>query len=417
MLSGGKSLTDRPGVDGAARACLDKAREYESYVVGLLRDLIAIPSVSCNEAKLADRVISECRSLGIPARRDRCGSVIATLGGGPFRVVYDAHMDTVGPGDAAVWSFDPFKGKVEDGRVFGRGACDNKGALAAMIAGLRIASELGLAQDGAWQLDLVGVVEEEVAEGWAIGDAIGSGEVSPDCVVLGECTDLGIARGHRGRCEFGIETLGTACHGSSPWRGHNAIYDMAAWVKAIEALGADLPRHAFLGPASVAVTRIHAASGSPNVVPERCSAVVDWRTLPGDAASDLTRLLIATAGGAGAKAPDVRLVEYSQPSYTGLRKSAPKEYPAWEVPAGHCFVTALSSAVRLITGSEPVIGKWEFSTDGVMTMGRLGIPTIGFGPGRERFAHTVEDQVDIPGMVKAAAVYAILPGMLAAAAG
>ena len=399
------------GLGQTAQEALALAAGLRDYTTELLRELIAIPSPSGAEGDLARRVVAECRDLGLPARLDRCGNVIATLGAGRLNVVYDAHLDTVGPGDRRAWAHDPYQGKVAEGVVYGRGASDNKGALAAMLAGLRIASQLELPGRADLRLQLIGVVEEEVCEGWAIGEAIRHGDLLADFVVLGECTGLDVARGHRGRAEFEISTSGTACHGSSPWRGHNAIYDCAAWALALKELDGRLPADEFLGRASLAVTQVAAAAGSPNVVPETCRATVDRRTLPGETAAHLSEEL--QAAGEGLRRTAVRLVEYEAPSWNGCRKTVPKEFPAWVTAAEHPLVTATAAAVAAVRGEPPRIDKWEFSTDGVMTAGRLGIPTVGFGPAQERYVHTVDDQVPVDDLVKAAAVYAVLPLFLA----
>lgn len=406
--------------DETAAACLERARSLEPYLVELLRELIAIPSLSGSEGLVAARAEAECTRLGLEARRDGCGNVIAAYGAGPLAVLYDAHMDTVGPGELGNWGFDPFAGKVEAGAVFGRGASDNKGALAAMICGMGIARELGLGAGA--RVQLIGVVEEEVCEGWAVGEALRRGDVAADYVVLGECTNLELALGHRGRCEIELVTTGRSCHGSSPWRGHNAIYEMAAWVRGLEELAGKLPSSPTLGPASLAVTAIAASAGSPNVVPDRCTAVVDRRLIAGESPEAAVEVVLevspgehARGRGAGlARGAEARLVMYDLPSYTGLKKQVPKRFPAWELDHGHPLAGGAAQAVELITGRRPAFGRWEFSTDGVMTAGTLGIPTIGFGPGEERWAHTVLDQVPIEQLVLAAAAYALMPEVLAA---
>lgn len=397
------------GFGDAAAACLARARASQSYLVDLLREFIAIPSLSGSEERLAARVEAECARLGLRVRRDPCGSVIAHYGEGPVAILLDAHMDTVGPGDPAGWGFDPYRGKVESGAVFGRGACDNKGALAAMVCGLAIAKDLGLGRGSRTQL--IGVVEEEVCEGWAVGEALRRGDVQADCVILGECTDLNLALGHRGRCEVELATAGRSCHGSSPWRGDNAIYEMAAWIRSLEDLSGRLPHSPTLGPASLAVTAIAAAAGSPNVVPDLCRAVVDRRLIPGESPAQAVRDILAAAPAPGrARA---RLVTYDLPSYTGLAKSVHKEFPAWELDEAHPLAAGAALAVELATGGRrPTFGRWEFATDGVMTAGTLGIPTVGFGPGQERWAHTVDDQVPVEQLVLAAAAYALMPEVL-----
>jgi len=402
-------MTDAGVQRKLASECTRRAASLQQYPVDLLRELIAIPSTSGAEGPVADRVLAECVALGIPAAREPSGTILGTLGSGSLNVVYDAHMDTVGPGEPPSWPHGPYSGKVAGGKIWGRGACDNKGALAAMLCGLRIARELGLGDD--FTLTLAGVVEEELCEGWAIGESIRNGSLTPDLVVLGECTGLQLARGHRGRCEVEISTRGVSCHGSSPWRGRNAVYDMARWSLRIADLAGSLPRSEFLGPASVAVTRIAAAAGSPNVIPDRCTALVDRRTVPGESAPVvIAGLLGAAPEGCGAEAA---LAAYGLPSYTGLAKSVPKDYPAWELPPGHRWLRAAQDAVCLVTGRAPMVGSWEFSTDGVVTCGTMRIPTIGFGPGEEQWAHTVYDQVPVEHLQVSAAVYALLPQVAA----
>lgn len=401
---------ETPDLAGPARACVERARALEPYLVGLLRELIAIPSLSGAEDRLAARVQAECERLGLRSGLDSCGNVIAETGRGPLAVLFDAHMDTVGPGDTANWDFDPYAGKVEGGVVFGRGASDNKGALAAMLCGLAIARELEIGQSRC-RTYLIGVVEEEVCEGWAVGEALRRGDVRADCVVLGECTNLNLALGHRGRCEIELHTSGRSCHGSSPWRGENAVYEMAGWIGALEKLAGRLPRSPSLGPASLAVTAVSAAAGSPNVVPDQCWALVDRRVVPGESTAEAVRAVLAAAP--HPTRARAGLVTYDLPSYTGLRKIVPKEFPAWELDREHTLAKGAALAVQSITGRRPAFGHWEFATDGVMTAGRLGIPTVGFGPADERWAHTVHDQVPVEQLVLAAAAYALMPEALA----
>ncbi len=419
---------------------MERAEAYLDDVVRFLRDLIRIQSRSGQEGEAMRRIEREMKALGLAnVGIDPIGNVVGWVGSGPYRILYDSHIDTVGVGDEAAWPHDPYEGKFENGIVYGRGASDNKAAIACMVYAGKIMMELGLGAGAS--LCIAGVVQEEDCDGWAVGEAIARGFFGerPHCVVLGECTNLGINRGHRGRCEILVTARGVSCHASAPSRGVNAIYRMLPVVEGIRRLEAEVADDPFLGPGTIAVTKIESVSGSLNVVPDLCRAVVDRRMTLGETAAqameDIRRAsreaLAGVAGvdaGAGAAgdtgdtggsgdAIQVELLRYTERSWTGYRADVEKDYPTWVLEEDHPVVQAGVEAARIVLGREPAIGRWDFSTDGVATMGRHKIPTIGFGPSEERFAHTVQDQVRVEHLVAATAFYAIFPDVAARMAG
>ncbi|HLN60986.1 MAG TPA: M20/M25/M40 family metallo-hydrolase, partial [Symbiobacteriaceae bacterium] len=134
-----------------------RAREYQDDVVRFLRDIIAIPSTSTHEMDVVHRIAEEMRRFGLQdVHFAPNGCVLGRVGHGPITILYDAHIDTVGVGDPKAWEFDPFVGKLENGVVYGRGASDNKAAMATMLHGARILKEMDL--DGAFTLWVAGVV-------------------------------------------------------------------------------------------------------------------------------------------------------------------------------------------------------------------------------------------------------------------
>lgn len=386
-----------------------KAREYQDDAVAFLRDIIAIPSTSTNEKAVVERIAEEMRKVGLQdVHFAPNGCVLGRIGSGPITILYDSHIDTVGIGDPAAWPHDPFQGKVENGIVYGRGASDNKMAIATMVHGARILKELG--PDGAFTLWIAGVVEEESCDGWAVGDLIKTGHIKPDYVVIGETTNLDIYRGHRGRCEIKVTVKGVSCHASAPERGDNALYKMARIISGIEQLNERLAYDEFLGKGTIVASYLESKTPSLNAVPDEAVLYIDRRLTVGESASSAMEEISALPGAEGAT---VELLRYSDPSWTGYEKDVPKDYPTWVLPEEHPLVQAGAHAAHLIRGEKPAISRWVFSTDGIATMGQLGIPTIGFGPGEERFAHTVQDQVSIDQLVTAMAFYAVFPQILA----
>jgi putative selenium metabolism hydrolase len=320
------------------------------------------------------------------------------------KLLLDAHMDTVGVGDRSAWPHDPFAGKVENDIVFGRGASDNKGALAAQVHAGELMAERGL--DGAdVTVYVVGTVMEEDCDGLALGYVIESlGGV--DLVVLGECTNLAVYRGHRGRMEMKVATKGLSAHASAPERGTNAVTAMAPIVADVDALDARLATDAFLGKGTIAVTKIECETPSLNAIPDSCTIYLDRRLTQGETRDSAIAEVQELAARTGAT---VEVLEYAEPSYTGLVLTTDKYYPAWVLDPEHPLVRAGVAAGEAALGRTPVVDKWIFSTNGVSSAGSLGIPTIGFGPSEERWAHTVLDQCPVDDLVASMAFYAALP--------
>jgi len=386
----------------------DAAQAYRDSIVTFLRELIAIPSTSTKEGDCIRRIRGEMVKVGFDdVRIDAIGNVIGTMGKGPRKILYDSHIDTVGVGDRSAWKWDPFSGKYEGGVVYGRGASDNKAAIACMVWGARIMKDLGLLPGDA-TLYVAGIVQEEDCDGWAVHEMITTQGVHPECVVLGECTNLQINRGQRGRCEIKVTTKGVSCHASAPERGVNAIYKMMPIVAGIEKLHGNLKDDPFLGPGSIAVTAVECKGGSLNVVPDECTIYVDRRMTAGETTESSIDEIRALPG---AEDAEVSLLTYASPSYTGYRPNWQKYFPTWVLKEDHPLVQAGVRCGEALFGVRPGTSKWVFSTDGTATMGRLGIPTIGFGPGEERHSHSVDDQVSVEHLVKSAMFYALFPAV------
>jgi len=379
----------------------------EEALIAFLRDLVRTPSLSTQEGKVAARVAEEMERVGFAqVFTDRMGSVVGRIGaGGGRKLLYNAHLDTVDVGDPAAWSRDPYGAVIEEGVLYGRGACDMKGGLAAMVYGAKLLLDAGVALKG--DLYVVGVVQEEPCEGLAMRVLIEEGGLRPDFVVLGEPTNLQVARGHRGRMEMRVTVRGRACHASAPHQGENAIYAAARVIQGLEGLASRLAEDPFLGRGSLAVTHIESTAASRNAVPDLCTFTIDRRLTLGETEETALAEVEGIIERAGIRA-QVAVTGYRATSYAGYPCRARQVFPPWALPQDHPLVRATARAVEKALGYEPRIGRWAFSTDGAYTMGVAGIPTVGFGPGEERFAHTVEDQVRVEAVIKAARVYAQL---------
>lgn len=383
------------------------ADQYADAMTAFLRDLVAIPSFSAGEKAVALRIKKEMQKVGFDrAFIDDYGSVIGRIGNGSPCLVFDGHIDTVGVADPKAWAFDPFKGKVEKGFIWGRGASDNKAASVVQVYAAKILKEL-FGKNFPGTIYVVGSVQEEACDGLALGHALQhSIKQKVDGVVLGECTGCAIYRGHRGRMEIMVSTSGVSCHASAPERGVNAVYKMAPLIKDIEKLNQRLKNDPFLGKGTIAVTKIECDTDSINCVPYACRIYMDRRLTKGETKDLAVRQIKSLPSAKGAK---VEVLKFDEPSYTGMTLKTEKYYPTWVLPEKHKLVQGAAAAYRALFNRAPKIDKWTFSTNGVSSMGQLGIPTIGFGPSEERFAHTNQDKCAIKDLRIACAFYAALP--------
>ena len=384
------------------------AEGYREDCVRFLRELIKLPSESAQEKTVAERIKAEMEHLGFDeAFIDDYGNVIGRIGHGPVRLVYDGHIDTVGIGNPTSWSYDPYKGKLEDGFIFGRGASDNKQAPVVQVYGAKLFADHGGAKSR-FSLFVVGSVQEEDCDGLGLRHALERTLGKIDYVCIGEATNLDVYRGHRGRMEIEVEARGISCHGSAPERGDNAIYRMLPLVGDIERLNERLAQDAFLGKGTCTVTHIACKTPSLCAVPDSCRIHVDRRLTKGET-KDSALQEIRDLPGFDAEKMTLELPVYDTPSHTGKVLTTEKYFPTWVLPEDHALVRAGVEAATKALGRKPGVSKWVFSTNGIASMGQLGIPSIGFGPGNEVDAHSVNDRVRIEDLVTAVAYYAALP--------
>jgi putative selenium metabolism hydrolase len=386
---------------------LHKAEEYRQPMSKFLRELVAIPSESCQEEPVIMRIKEELETVGYDrVEIDEMGNIYGFLGNGSHVVVLDAHVDTVGVGNPKTWEVDPFQGYEDDEIIMGRGTSDQEGGLASMVYAGKIIKDLDLTGD--YTLVLTGTVQEEDCDGLCWQYILDQGKLKPDFVVSTEPTDGGIYRGQRGRMEIRVTTEGISAHGSAPERGDNAIYKMAPILQELEELNHQLRDHDFLGKGTLTVSEIFFTSPSRCAVADSCSISIDRRLTWGETAESALEEIrkLPAVKAAGAK---VELYPYDRPSWKGLTYPTEAYFPTWLIEEDHPVTRALVTAYEGLFKEKPRVGKWTFSTNGVSIMGRYGIPCIGFGPGKEAEAHAPNEKTWKNHLVKAAAMYAAIP--------
>ena len=362
------------------------------------RDLVRIPSLSGQEGAVAERIRTEMDALGFrDLRIDEVGNVVGRIlgSGGAPPVLLNCHTDVVAEGDPAEWEHPPFGAEVSGGFLHGRGAMDIKGPLA-----LQTYAAAALAGRAHGDVIVAHTVFEERG-GLGMNHLLESGGVAPGAVVLGEATQGDICIGHRGRGEVEVVLRGLAGHASAPDRAHNALDLVGDVLAAVQDLARRQPQDPVLGRASLVATGVDVVPETRNVIPDRVTVVIDWRVLPDTGSEAMTSQVKEAIASRVGGLPEgfgvsVDMAQERQVTFTGISFDRSLFSPGFLMDPTDPLVVAAAAAVgRRGEAGPATIRPWTFATDGGWSRGVFGIPTVGFAPGEERFAHTNRERLDI----------------------
>lgn len=372
---------------------------HREEIIALLSDLVRIPSVNprmgggTGEQEIARYLAQRIQALGLtpvvtevqPGRPN----VLATAPGQPdgLHLLFEAHMDTVSPSRGQV---DPFLPRLEGDRLYGRGSCDTKASICAMLVALQSVLKAGGRKA---TVSIALTMGEEIGhEG--VAHLVASG-FRADGAIVGEPTGLDVIVAHKGVLRWKMIAVGRAAHSSNPQAGLNAIVKMAGLIRALEERLVPQLRqrpHPILGPPSLSVGRIEGGL-QVNVVPDRCAVDLDRRTLPGETWTAVRAELEALLSALRREDPDLQ-VAIEEPY---------QDTPSLETALDAAIVRLAQEAVRRLDGQHPTRGV-PFSTDAAH-LSAAGIPSVVLGPGKIEQAHTSSEYVEIQQVVKAAGIY------------
>ncbi|MCO5970544.1 M20/M25/M40 family metallo-hydrolase [Actinoallomurus soli] len=356
----------------------------------LLRGLVAVPSVNPRDGDgpaeaavaayardwLAERGITAAVREVLPGRPN----VVAVVPGrSPRAVLLESHLDTVETDGMTV---DPYAGEVRDGRLYGRGACDAKGPLAAFMLA---AAELAAGEPPPCTVVLAGVADEEHHYRGVLAllsDEAGRGFAG---AIVGEPTDLAPVTAHKGCVRYTVRTLGRAGHSSRPHEAVNAVSLMGPVLAHLDDTVPDVPDHPLLGAATRAVTRVRGGTG-PNTIPGTCEIDVDRRTLPGEDPHAVWRR-------EGAELAALGPIEVDEPFTVDLALDTPADSP----------VVATLRAALTARGRDAEVRGMPFGTD-ASKIAHAGIPSVVFGPGSVGDAHSAAESVALADVALAAEI-------------
>jgi acetylornithine deacetylase/succinyl-diaminopimelate desuccinylase family protein len=373
-------------------------------VTRLLSDLVAIPSVNPMgrglsgpeflEGRVSDYLEDYFRGIGVEVERQVVSpgrdNLIARYDAPKSRrtILFDVHQDTV-PVDGM--TIAPFTPELRNGRVYGRGSCDIKGGMAAMLTAFaRLVRERPA---GSSSVILACTVDEEFTHTGS--SRLADGNHGADLAIVAEPTLLNIVDCHKGAVRWKIRTQGVACHASTPHLGENAIYAMARVVSALQDYSAELSRSTpdpALGPPSLSVGRIEGGV-SVNVVPDWCEVEIDRRVIPGERAADCPGRVLAYLREQLGDA--MNRVEFLPPWVN---------MPPLVAGKAELFLPALRTAIERVGGRTPDVMGVPYGTD-AGPLGEAGLPCVVFGPGDIAQAHTKDEWIELDQVKMAAEMY------------
>ncbi len=369
--------------------CNDYA-DLEQMAIDIAQKLIKFenPNPPGNDKEITVYISELLEGFGFDVEihrvNDRVYALRACLGNKDhIGLIFSGHLDVVPV--SRDWTHAPFNPVIHEGKMYGRGAADMKSGLAAMIAAAsHIAQNYNLKERG---LALVFNGDEEISNLGMI-DINKLGWLKGDAAVIGEPTQCQIHLGNRGASIHHIITRGVACHASNPCNGANAIYKMAEAILKLKDYADYIRKNItdpYLGSATLSVGVIHGGQEA-NIVPDYCMAAVERRLLWKEDAAEVSRQIQEAIGGLG----EVSL-------YFSC--------PASLIYADHPLIKTLSQSIQTAAGEEPVVGVFPASTEGAFLSLYNNIPTVIFGPGSIKQAHTADEWIDMEDIRKATRIY------------
>jgi succinyl-diaminopimelate desuccinylase len=393
-------LSQSPQLSNAELRVLDQIDQEE--VIAFHRRLVQIPSINPpGDVRVA---IAACEeplaaagfSTRTIARLEHMPNLIATYGptGGPVRG-FNAHLDVVPIGERSAWTHEPFGAEVENGRIYGRGAGDDKASVTAQVmAGIALARS-GIELRG--QLVVNEVADEESGGFEGAGYVVEQEAFAPDFMIVGEQTMNEIALGEKGGSPTRIVVRGRTAHGALPWEGANALEAMAEIIVALRRSYWPVlaqRTHPYFHPSSASVNLI-TAGVKTNVVPDVAEIYVDRRLVPGEEPAEVLAELRAIA---------IEAVK----DFEGISVTVEEVWPG----SGATLTDEASPLVAAMRGANERLGLstnlrgFSMATDG-RYWARDGVPTIIYGPGDPKLAHIPDEWVGIDEIMEATRAYAL----------
>lgn len=375
--------------------------DTHEFAVEILQNLVRQPSLSGQEGGVVAAAEKAMKTAGFDrVWRDVCGNLVGELHGltPGGKLMFDAHLDVVPAVNPQTWQRSPFSGDLAEERVWGRGATDNKGSMAAMITSLGSLDRNSFTGT----IYVIGSVGEETFEGIGLQQLVDV--IHPQAVVVGEPTNCRLGFGQRGRARITFRVPGTAAHSSADDQSGNAVYALGRIAARLSDHG--FPTHPAIGKGSHApIEVISNPFPSLSTVPVECRLTLDRRLMPGETEKSVLQdygKVLENVHGATVEMDKVTFTSYTEKSFTRS-----DFHPAWDTGVESDLVRQCQDALRK-AGIPAELYAVPYCTNASYSAGVAGIPAVVYGPGDIAQAHTSDEFIELSELRKAAVGYKAL---------
>jgi putative selenium metabolism hydrolase len=378
-------------------------KEHKTDIINFTSEIIKIKSYSSQEERLVSFLkkyinsFPDGKNITVITLKN---NILLKIGKKTFQnkksLLYDAHIDTVPVIDEKKWYYAPFSGKVVDKKIFGRGACDDKGCVAALIfTSFALNKYLTLYRNNNLNYEIYFSLSsnEEDSTGKGIEEILK--KVFPTFAIICEPSDLKIVYGHKGKFAFKTTFYGKTVHSSVPHLGINAVYMATSFIKNIEKINNISKPKNLLGKPTVAVTFLETKTNSLNSIPYQCSVYVDYRGVVKEKEGQIIKKFVNTVPKKYKKFVKTQFLH--------------RYFSPWILNPHHKLLTSAKKTFLETFETKPDCVLWPFCTNGSITMGDKKIPSIGFGPGKPQLAHRDNEYIEISQIFDAIKFYFLLP--------
>ncbi len=377
-----------------------KSKIKEEDITNLAQELIRIPSDEITgEQEVCEYLSDILKSLGMKVRLQevlpkRPNIIAEVLGGNNGKsIMFNGHIDTVPIGNIEKWNTDPYKAIIKDSKLFGRGATDMKGSIASMIIAIKYI--MNNVENFNGKIIFTGVMAEETT---GLGtQKVLEENIKTDMAIVGEPSDEKIYRAHKGTIWFNIFTYGKLEHSSeSDTESNNAIINMMRLIEEINKISKELEgkNNSLVGHPSINVGLIEGGT-KQNMIADSCKVSIDRRTLPEEEPNEILDELRV-------RFDNLRLIDNRLKF--NIEKDTIRE--AVEVSESEPIVQEVKRAVNKILNINPIVSGMKATTDMSILVNQGNIPSVIYGPGFIKQAHTIDEFIEVERLVESSQVYA-----------
>ncbi|MBC7474253.1 MAG: M20/M25/M40 family metallo-hydrolase [Candidatus Sericytochromatia bacterium] len=388
----------------------EESEKLRDDIVSFAQKLIQTPSNTGHEGHISEIILAELQKLNYDeAFIDRIGNVVGIIYGSntDFNIIYSSPMDHVEPENFKLWENDPYSGVIVSDAIYGIGASDSKGAIASQIYAGSILKKTNSIKNINY---IVAFMVQEGSAGcfgtkYLYENTLKDRNLNINFAVLGNATSLNIYLGQRGRAEFELSIYGRTNNSIVPWLGVNAIYKITPVIKYIEDLSDTLPTHPLLDESTIAITSVTTLPDKENSIPDRCILKIDRRFFPNESLNDvkgqLQAIINKIMGEDSTFRATLKIKSEKFTSYKGFTQDVPRLMLPFLTDESHPLIQKIYPELKKLQENIN-FGAWYFNTDGGYT-NNIGITTIGYSPGEEKFYNTPFENVSIKNLIMATA--------------